>query len=102
MRVNRSEMIEFIKNNYLQQNQNNKKADASNSSTRSNDGEGDRVEFSSSLKAEQQEISGQEKIDRARKFEEVSRRIQDGTYEVNSRELAEIMIKYLDNSVDEQ
>lgn len=102
MRVNRSEMIEFIKNNYLQQNQNNKKADASNSSTRSNDGEGDRVEFSSSLKAEQQEMSGEEKIERARKFEEVSRRIQDGTYEVDSRELAEIMIKYLDNSVDEQ
>lgn len=99
MRVNRSEMIEFIKKNYLQ-GQNNK-ADTSNSSGPPAAEDKDRVELSSSMKAEQQGFSEQEKIDNARKVEEVSRRVQEGTYEINSRELAEIMLKYIDNSVDE-
>lgn len=89
MKVNRPEIISLINKIYKQESARGKIRSGPPSANRK-----DRVEFSATVESLKKELARLEEMDtaRAEKLDQLASRIEAGEYEVNARELADILM----------
>ncbi|NLX90342.1 MAG: flagellar biosynthesis anti-sigma factor FlgM [Firmicutes bacterium] len=89
MKVNRPEIISLINKIYKQEHARGKVRSTPFGNSRK-----DRVEFSATLESLKKELARLEEMDtaRAEKLDQLARRIEAGEYEVDARELADILM----------
>ncbi|HHU75353.1 MAG TPA: flagellar biosynthesis anti-sigma factor FlgM [Firmicutes bacterium] len=95
MKVNRPEIISLINKIYKQENARGKAGPGSPRTNRK-----DRVDFSDTLESLKKELARLEEMDtaRAEKLDQLASRIEAGEYEVNAGELADILLRIIEES----
>ncbi|NMB35392.1 MAG: flagellar biosynthesis anti-sigma factor FlgM [Firmicutes bacterium] len=94
MKINRPEIINLIHKVYKREQLHNKTGQVEKKDALS----GDRFEISAGSEMLKKEFSrlAESGASHAAKVEELARRVEDGAYKVNSRKLAEAMLKYME------